>query len=138
MADFLSDQWIAELANACALARAAGAPDQDATGDRLVIEPAVRDVPGRGVVRYRVSFDGSGCTVEAAGADSSAAHVNLETDYATAVDLARGEMNAQAALAAGRLRVVGDVARLTAHAGALARFDDLFAAVRAATSYPGA
>lgn len=143
VADFLSDQWIVELANACADARDAGAADRggadrDATVDRFVIEPTVRDVPERGVVRYRVSFDGSGCAVEAVGADALAAHVRLETDYATAVALSRGEMNAQAALAEGRLRVLGDVARLTAHAGALARFDDLFAAIRATTSYPGA
>ena len=46
-------------------------------------------------------------------------------------------MNAQAALADGRLRVSGDVARLAAHAAALARLDDVFAAVRASTTYPG-
>ncbi len=137
MAVFLSDQWIAALASACDADRDSGAANPDATGERLVIEPTVRDVPGQGEVRYRVSFDASGCAVEAVGPDGPGAHVRLETDYATAVALARGEMNAQAALAVGRLRVVGDVARLTAHAGALARFDDLFAEVRATTSYPG-
>jgi len=137
VADFLSDQWIAALAGACDTARDGAAADRDGRDDRLVIEPSVRNVPGRGEVRYRVVIEGSACSVENIGADAPAADVRLDTDYATAAALARGEMNAQAALADGRLRVVGDVARLAAHAGALARFDDLFASVRATTSYPG-
>ena len=138
VADFLSDQWIAALANACDAKREpGGASDRGETGGRLVVEPLVRGVPGRGDVRYHVSFDAGGCSVELPRADAAPADVSLETDYGTAVALARGELNAQAALADGRLRVVGDVARLAAHAGALARFDDLFASVRAITSYPG-
>jgi SCP-2 sterol transfer family len=142
VADFLSDPWIAALANACDAAREADAADGDGdgagAGEPLVIEPAVRDVPGLGEVRYHVSFDGGSCSVEAVRADSRPADVRLETDYPTAAALARGELNAQTALAEGRLRVVGDVARLAAHAAALARFDDLFASVRATTSYPDA
>ena len=45
--------------------------------------------------------------------------------------------NAQAALAGGRLRVSGDVAQLAAHTSAIARLDDVFAAVRGITAYPG-
>ena len=135
VADFLSEQWIAALADACNAKRAPEAAEDRA--ERLVVEPLVRGVPGRGDVSYRVSFDGAGCAIARPGADAPPADVGLETDYATAVALARGQLNAQAALADGRLRVVGDVARLAAHAGALARFDDLFAAVRATTTYPG-
>ena len=68
--------------------------------------------------------------------DAEVADVSLETDYPTAVALARGEMNAQSALADGRLRVSGDVARLAAHATALVRLGDLFAAVRPVTTFP--
>ena len=46
------------------------------------------------------------------------------------------EQEAQAALADGRLRVSGDVARLAAHATALAGLDDLFATLRGSTTYP--
>ena len=139
MTEFLSDQWIAALAKACDAARGGTpAPDRDASGDRIVVEPMVGGVPGRGDVSYRVALDASGCSVAARDADAPAADVRLETDYETAVALARGELNAQTALAAGRLRVVGDVARLAAHAAALATFDDLFASVRSTTSYPDA
>jgi SCP-2 sterol transfer family protein len=132
--EFLSDEWIAALADA---ARAAGrSPEAHET--RLVVQPVVLGVPERGEVRYQVSFGETSCGVVGPGADAPAADVRLETDYVTAVALARGETNAQAALAAGRLRVSGDVAKLAAASGALGRLGDLFAAVRAVTTYPSA
>jgi hypothetical protein len=131
--EFLSDEWIAALAGAVA-----AHPVDVATGECLVVEPVVRGVPGRDEVRYRIAFEGDGCEVTAAGVDDPPADVYLETDYPTAAALARGDMNAQAALADGRLQVSGDVARLAAHASALPRLGDLFAAVRAGTTYPEA
>ena len=115
---------------------AAPVADGDPGGPRLVIEPVVAGVPGRGEVRYRISFDAATCAVAVPAGDARPADVRLETDYRTAVVLARGEMNAQAALADGRLQVSGDVVRLAAHASVLARLDDVFAAVRATTTYP--
>jgi hypothetical protein len=129
--EFLSDEWITALANA--------APASDGVaGERIVVEPVVRGVPGRDEVRYRIAFAESACVVADVSADAPPADVYLETDYATAVALARGDMNAQAALADGLLRVSGNVARLAAHAAALSRLGDLFAAVRPVTAYPGA
>jgi len=131
VAEFLSDEWIAAL-HAAALDAPPGNPTADGV---LVVEPVVRGVPGRGEVRYRVTCD---TVVRAVTAppDRTRPDVRIETDYPTAVALARGETNAQAALAAGKLRISGDVARLAAHAGALARLGDLFGAVRAGTVYP--
>ena len=130
--EFLSDEWISALANT--------APDHHlAAGERLVVEPVVRGVPGRGEVRYRIVFDEVGCfvvSVDADPPDTEVADVSLETDYPTAVALARGEMNAQSALADGQLRVSGDVAKLAAQASALVRLGDLFAAVRPLTTFP--
>jgi len=132
VAEFLSDEWIGALADSCGPARA----EVDAGTRPLVVEPVVLGVPGRGEVRYRISFDAVTCAVSRSSPEAAAADVRLETDYATAVVLARGEMNAQAALADGRLRVSGDVVRLAAHASALARLDDVFSAVRDTTTYP--
>jgi hypothetical protein len=131
--EFLSEEWIAALAGAVPAHRV-----DVAAGECLVVEPVVRGVPGRDEVRYRIAFDRDGCEVTSASAADRPADVYLETDYPTAAALARGEMNAQAALADGRLRVSGDVARLGAHASALPRLGDLFAAVRAGTTYPNA
>lgn len=131
MSEFLSDEWIAALVG---VARA----DRVGAGVCLVVEPVVHGVPGRDEVRYRVSVDDTGCSVAELAPDAAPADVYLETDYATAVALARGDTNAQAALAEGHLRVSGDVARLAAHASVLPRLGDLFAAVRSTTTYPSA
>jgi len=129
MPEFLSDEWLAEMD---AAARAA---PHGAAGDLLVVEPHVRGVPGRGDVRYRVTCDTVVRSVTRAEGGAGAADVGIETDYAVACALARGDLNAQTALADGSLRVSGDLARLAAHAGALARLGDLFASVRGNTTY---
>jgi hypothetical protein len=131
--EFLSDEWIAALADTCRDTDVNERAEQP-----LVVEPVVVDVPNRGEVRYRVLFDDQTCTVERRSSHAPPADIRLETDYRTAVALARGEMNAQVALAEGTLRLSGDVARLAARASALARLDDRFAAVRATTTYPDA
>jgi SCP-2 sterol transfer family len=140
VADFLSDEWIAELALACDGSRRVDGAIADPSV-RFVIEPVVRGVPGRGEVRYRIVFSEGTCAVVAdrgvgARAPHDAADVHLETDYVTAAAISRGTANAQEALADGRLRVSGDVARLAEHAAALARVDDLFAVLRETTTYP--
>jgi len=128
VAEFLSDEWIAALD-----AAARAAPNAAGDADVLAVEPLVRGVPGRGDVRYRVMCDTDVRAVTRSSAD--APDVRIETDYATAVALARGQLNAQTALADGMLRVSGDLARLAAHAGGLARLGDLFASVRATTTF---
>jgi hypothetical protein len=136
VAAFLSDEWIRDLALACEGAPVP-TPRSDMGGSdtgRFVIEPVITGVPDLGEVRYRIAFEAGTCTVEVAS-DEAAADVWLETDYVSAVALSRGTANAQAALADGRLRVSGDVARLAAQAPALAALDDLFAALRASTTY---
>jgi hypothetical protein len=133
VAEFLSDEWIAALDAAAHSALDDGAEE----GDLLAVVPVVRGVPGRGDVRYRVAC---GTVVHAVTRldDDGSADVRIETDYATAVALARGQLNAQTALADGLLRVSGDLARLAAHASALARLGDLFASVRATTTFAAA
>jgi len=132
VAEFLSDEWIAAL-DAAARATQVDAGDADS----LAVEPVVRGVPGRGDVRYRVTCD-TGVRAVTRSPDGESADVRIETDYATAVALARGQLNAQTALADGVLRVSGDLARLAAHAAALARLGDLFASVRATTTFAAA
>ena len=131
MAEFLSDEWIRALGDA---ARAGG--DHDPADEVLVVETLVRRVPGRREVCYRVTCDTTVRAVVLPSATDAPADVRIEADYPTAAALARGELNAQTALADGRLRVSGDLARLAGHAAALARLGDVFAAVRASTTFP--
>jgi hypothetical protein len=137
VAAFLSDEWIRDLALACEGAPAPTTTSDATTSDAgvFVVEPVVTGVPDLGEVRYQIVFQAGRAAVEAAS-EGAAADVRLETDYVTAVALSRGTANAQAALADGRLRVSGDVPRLAAQAAALAALDDLFAALRATTTYP--
>jgi hypothetical protein len=106
-------------------------------GGPIVIEHVVSRVPG-GEVRYRLVIDAAGARVHA-GAEpepARAARVTIESDYATASTLAQGRANAQSALEAGRWKVHGDLAGLAARREALDALDDVFASVRAATTYP--
>jgi hypothetical protein len=121
--DFLSDEWITCLDRALAAVTAPGP---------LVFEQLVTGVPGRGDVRYQVWIDHDGGH---AGPGARRADVRFTTDYATACAIARGEENAQIALAYGRLTVGGDMETLTRHASALAAVGDAAAGLRAATTY---
>jgi SCP-2 sterol transfer family len=129
VAEFLSEMWLGELDRAV---RASASVSALAP---IVIEQVVRDVPGRGEVRYRIYVDDGGARV-AEGDTAERPDVRLTTDYPTAVAIALGEENAQTALARGRLRLGGDIDTLARRAGALAALDDATAAVRAATTYP--
>jgi hypothetical protein len=125
---FLSDEWISSLDSA--------ARDADASAlSPLTLEQIVHGVPGRGEVRYRLVAADGHLTVATADAGDAGADISFNTDYATAVALARGDENAQDALAGGRLRLGGDLVLLAARADALAALDDLFAALRAETTY---
>jgi hypothetical protein len=66
---------------------------------------------------------------------AAAATVRFSTDRATAAAVAQGEASAQHAFMTGSLRIGGDVTAILAHHAALARLDDVFAPVRAATTY---
>ena len=59
----------------------------------------------------------------------------MHTELATARDLALGQVNAQHALARGRLRLSGSVEALLERADALRALDDVFGTVRAQTTF---
>jgi SCP-2 sterol transfer family protein len=135
VAEFLSDAWLAALDDA---ARAAGplpalAAVADGDGDTpFVLEQVVRD-GDNAEIRYQVEFAATGLRVRAD--DQGEPDVTFATDRATAAALSRGETNAQRALAAGHFQVSGDIEGLVARSDALVALDDVFAAVRAETTY---
>ncbi len=133
VADFLSPAWIAELDAAARAAASGGGPAVLPVGPTLRVAVEVPDAPG-GAVRYVMVLDAAGPRV-VAGADEPA-DVTLRQTYAVARRLNRGEANAQRVLAEGSATIDGDLNRLAAAAADLARLDDAFAAVRAATTFP--
>jgi hypothetical protein len=125
--EFLSDAWLA------ALDEAARAAPPGPELEPFVLEQVVTGVGARGTVVYHVVFDPHG--VRVAGGPAGDADVLFATDHETAVRLARGETNAQQALAAGRFRIRGDVDALVRRSASLRALDDVFGAVRVDTTY---
>jgi putative sterol carrier protein len=66
---------------------------------------------------------------------AAAPDLRLFADYDVAARIQRGEVNAQEALAAGRLKVQGRFAHLLRVDDALRALEDVFAPVRAETTY---
>ena len=132
MAEFLSPEWVAELDGAARRSPALAGPAGD---EPLTVEQRVRGGPP-GDVRYHVVLADGG--VRFVYGPAPEPDVLLVIDYAFAAEMHRGRGSAQDALAAGALKVRGDLDRLLARSEALLAIDDVFAAVRASTTFPAA
>lgn len=127
MVQFLSDEWIAALDTA---ARTAEVP----ADLQLTIQQIVTDGRGAaGDVRYHLVVGAGHLRVHAG--DAAAPDVTLVQTRDVAAELSRGELNAQQALEAGRLKLRGDIGHLARQGKALTALEDVFAAVRADTAY---
>lgn len=129
MADFLSDAWVEELD---AAARRATQIPQEV---RLVVQQVVTDGPAGDdrEVAYAVHLREGTASVTPGHAEG--ADVTFTQDRATAAAIARGELSAQAAFLEGRLRVGGDLRAALEQARAMAAISDVFAEVRATTTW---
>ena len=127
MVRFLSPEWIAALD---AAAREATVP----AGVQLTIQQVVTDGGGDGgeVSYHLVLEDGR---LQVRPGEAGKADVTLVQSREVAAALSRGELNAQQALEAGRLKLRGDIGHLAREGKALGAMEDVFAAVRAVTSY---
>jgi hypothetical protein len=126
--EFLSVEWIDALD---AAAQATTLPESAAEVS-LTVEQVVRDAPA-GEVRYHLSLEGRRARVRRGQAE--APDLRLFAGYGIAARLQRGEITAQQALAAGSLKVQGRLQRLVQAGDALLALEDLFAPVRAVTTY---
>jgi putative sterol carrier protein len=121
MARYLSPEWI-EALDAIA-GDGTVAPDDV----RLVVQQEVVGGPD-GDVRYFIVVDGGKAAVQPGDADEPT--VTFSQDYETAVAIAAGELSAQEAFMAGRVRVRGDLAELARHQSVVAALDRAFRGVR--------
>jgi putative sterol carrier protein len=126
--EFLSREWIEALD---AAARGTTLP-ADLAAVSIEIEQIVHDTPGD-EIRYHLRLEDGRVRVHPGPAASP--HLRLIADYDVAARMQRGEINAQEALAAGRLKVQGQFAHLVRANDQLRSLEDVFAAVRAATTY---
>lgn len=125
MAEFLTPDWIAALDQA---AREAVVP----AGVQLTIQQIVTGNGGDDVRYHLVLEEGS---LRVLPGEARSADVSLVQTREVAAALSRGELNAQQALEAGLLKLRGDIGRLAREGKALGAMEDVFAAVRAETSY---
>lgn len=125
MVRFLSPEWIEALDKA---AREATVP-----GDVcLTIQQVVTDDDGDDVLYHLVVGEGR---LRVHPGEAARADVTLVQTREVAAALSRGELNAQQALEAGRLKLRGDIGHLARQGKALITVEDVFTAVRAATVY---
>jgi hypothetical protein len=110
MARFLSSEWCAEVV-------ATVAKDASIAGQTVTIEQLVTAGPD-GDVTYWMSFADGNVSGGIGKADRP--DVVITQDYATATELARGELVAQAAFMQGRLKVTGSMGALLQNQTALA------------------
>lgn len=128
MAEFLTEAWVAELD---ATARAATLPEDL----RLVVQQVVLSARGLETA-YAIRIEGGRASVVSGRVEG--ADLTFTQDHATAVAIARGELSAQVAFMAGRLRVGGDVQQVMECARELTTLDDMLAPARAATTWSSA
>lgn len=127
MARFLSDEWLSALERA---ARDGVEPTIDPTID-IVVEQVVID-DDQEIAYHLILRDGR---IQVRRGRAASPTVTFITDRATATRVNRGDQSAQEAFMTGRLRVGGDIRALLAYQQRGAKLDDLFAAVRADTTY---
>jgi hypothetical protein len=123
--EFLSDAWVAELD---AAARDVQLPD----GLSIVVQQVVLGDRGE-ASEHTIRIEGGHASVTRGRVDD--AHVVFTQDRATAEAIAKGELSAQAAFLAGRLRVGGDVRQVIDRARELQLLDDVFGGARVVTTW---
>ena len=125
MAPYLSPEWIDELHRALS----ADAAVRQATADvAITVQQVVTGGPD-GDVAWHVVVDHGTVAVRPGVLDD--ADVTFRQNHETAVQVAAGELSAQAAFMVGLLTVTGDVAKLIAHQAAFTGIDVATDAVRA-------
>jgi putative sterol carrier protein len=104
-----------------------------ATADvRLTVQQLVTDGPD-GDVAYFVAIDRG--AVRVGKGEAPAATVTFIQDWDTAAAIGRGVLSAQGAFMTGRIRVRGDLPELVEHGNLFGAVDDVFAELRAQTTY---
>jgi hypothetical protein len=126
---YLSLAWIRELTREVAESEALAAlADQHEIG----VTQVVTDGP-EGDVTYHLQVGDGEATFGAGPADPE--HVRMQQDWATAVAVATGELNAQEAFVTGRILFTGDQQVLIESQPVFGALDHVFNAVRQRTRY---
>jgi SCP-2 sterol transfer family len=129
MARFLSSEWFAEVA------AAQGGRPEAGDGPSLVLEQIVKASP-QGDVRYLIVVADGRAAIEHSGpGEGPDPDLTITCEWSTATAIAQGLLSTQRALMQGRLRVRGNVARLSAKVAEVTGLDPVPEEVRKNTTY---
>lgn len=106
MARYLSQEWMDR-------ARALAAEVPETPGATVRMQQVVTGAPGGDVVYHTVIEDGRP-VAQALGEDPEGADLTLTSTYEDSVLIFTGELDASAAFMQGRVKVVGDMAKMMA------------------------
>jgi putative sterol carrier protein len=98
----------------------------------IVVQQVVTD-PDRAEVAWWIELGGGTIALRPGRTDSPTVTFTQDADTATAIN--RGVLSAQAAFMTGRLQVKGDVQVLLDRQEELLGVEDVFASIRASTTY---
>jgi putative sterol carrier protein len=129
MPRYLSREWLDAAQRAI---DASTSVRNAASGADFVVQHVVTG-GSDGDLTYHVRVGGDRVRIcEGEAADPT---VVFTEDYSTAAAIGRGELSAQAAFMAGRIRVRGDLPRLVEQSGTFSDIEDALAGLRSETSY---
>jgi putative sterol carrier protein len=126
---YLSLGWLRELTREVGESESLAALAEDHT---IGVTQVVSDGP-EGDITYHLQVGDAAAAFGAGPADPE--HVRMEQDWATAVAVATGELNAQEAFVTGRIRFYGDQQALIDAQPVFGALDTVFATVRERTRY---
>jgi putative sterol carrier protein len=126
---YLSLDWIRELTREVADSESLATLSRD---HAIGVTQVVIDGP-EGDVTYHLQVRAGAATFAAGVADPE--DVRMEQDWATAVAVATGDLNAQEAFVTGRIRLTGSQQSLMEAQPVFAALDSVFASVRERTRY---
>ncbi|MET0325490.1 MAG: SCP2 sterol-binding domain-containing protein [Ilumatobacteraceae bacterium] len=126
---YLSLQWLDELTKVVA---DDGDLQRLAAGHEIGVTQVVSDGPEGDVTYHLQVGDGE---VRFGPGVAEPEHVRMEQDWQTAVAVATGDLNAQAAFVNGHIRLIGDQQRLLDAQPVFGALDAVFNDVRQRTEY---
>jgi putative sterol carrier protein len=126
---YLTDEWLDAAQRAVDADSSLGRATKDV---QLSVQQVVTDGPD-GEATYRVVIDHG--TVRVVRGDGPDATVTFIQSWDTATSIGRGELSAQGAFMTGLIRVRGDLPKLVELGTVFGSVDDVFADIRAHTTY---
>jgi putative sterol carrier protein len=126
---YLTQEWIDAAQRAVESDAALAAATQHV---QLTVQQVVTGGPD-GDSAYHVAIDGG--AVRVVSGEASDATVTFIQDWETATAIGRGELSAQGAFMTGLIRVRGDLPKLIEYGDLFGGVDDVFAELRAQTTY---